>query len=216
MHRQEPVLVGKRIIVRLAQFKDDPEIIRYFRENERHLGEYEKQKPADFYSEEFWRRQIELQYEEYQRDQSCKMFLFDNKDDARVLGVANLFGLHRGAFHACYLGYSVAERWQGQGIMLEALLLVIEFAFKEMNLHRIMANYMPQNERSGHLLERLGFVKEGDAKDYLYINDRWRDHVLTSLTNPDWLPPEEPTPEADAGAATQTASEDSAVDLPSL
>jgi ribosomal-protein-alanine N-acetyltransferase len=47
-----------------------------------------------------------------------------------------------------------------------------------------MANYRPENERSGILLERLGFVREGLAKDYLFIDGQWRDHVLTSLTNP--------------------------------
>jgi ribosomal-protein-alanine N-acetyltransferase len=45
---------------------------------------------------------------------------------------------------------------------------------------------MPRNQRSGNLLKRLGFVVEGYARDYLLINDRWEDHILTSLTNPDW------------------------------
>jgi ribosomal-protein-alanine N-acetyltransferase len=39
------------------------------------------------------------------------------------------------------------------------------------------------NERSGRLLERLGFVREGYARDYLLIAGRWQDHILTSLTN---------------------------------
>lgn len=47
-----------------------------------------------------------------------------------------------------------------------------------------MANYVPTNERSGRLLRRLGFTVEGYARDYLFIDGAWRDHVLTSLTNP--------------------------------
>ena len=39
---------------------------------------------------------------------------------------------------------------------------------------------------SGALLARLGFEKEGYAKDYLLIDGQWRDHVLTALTTPDW------------------------------
>ena len=46
--------------------------------------------------------------------------------------------------------------------------------FGPQNLHRIMANYMPSNARSGSLLRRLGFREEGLAKDYLRINGRWR------------------------------------------
>ena len=46
-----------------------------------------------------------------------------------------------------------------------------------------MANYMPSNKRSGQLLDRLGFQKEGVAKSYLKIAGKWEDHVLTSLVN---------------------------------
>ena len=51
-----------------------------------------------------------------------------------------------------------------------------------------MANYIPENERSGRLLARLGFTREGLAKDYLFIDGAWRDHVLTALANPDFDP----------------------------
>jgi ribosomal-protein-alanine N-acetyltransferase len=43
-----------------------------------------------------------------------------------------------------------------------------------------MANYMPRNDRSGRLLGRLGFEKEGYAKRYLKIEGLWEDHVLTA------------------------------------
>jgi len=56
--------------------------------------------------------------------------------------------------------------------------------FDAMQLHRIMANYRPENERSARLLARLGFEKEGEARAYLRINGVWADHVLTALINP--------------------------------
>jgi len=60
----------------------------------------------------------------------------------------------------------------------------IAHAFDVLRLHRIQANYVPDNVRSGRLLQRLGFRKEGFAADYLFINGAWRDHVLTALLNP--------------------------------
>ncbi|MGN7512099.1 hypothetical protein [Aeromonas salmonicida] len=36
---------------------------------------------------------------------------------------------------------------------------------------------------SAALLERLGFEREGYARDYLMINGRWEDHILTALLN---------------------------------
>jgi len=59
----------------------------------------------------------------------------------------------------------------------------IGYAFNEIGLHRIMANHMPDNERSAGLLKSLGFEREGYAKEYLLINGRWEDHVLNVLIN---------------------------------
>jgi ribosomal-protein-alanine N-acetyltransferase len=49
-----------------------------------------------------------------------------------------------------------------------------------------MADYMPRNRRSAAVLRQAGFVVEGYAREYLRIDGRWEDHVLTAITNPDW------------------------------
>ena len=68
--------------------------------------------------------------------------------------------------------------------MREALIAIVEHAFShEIHLHRIQANVRPENLRSLRLLESLGFEREGIAKDYLFINGAWRDHVMLALRN---------------------------------
>jgi ribosomal-protein-alanine N-acetyltransferase len=86
----------------------------------------------------------------------------------------------RGVFQACHLGYGIARRHEGKGLMYEAIDAGIRYAFGPLDFHRVMANYMPRNDRSGRLLERLGFEKEGYAKRYLKIDGLWEDHVLTA------------------------------------
>ena len=68
--------------------------------------------------------------------------------------------------------------------MTLALTTALDYMLVELNLHRIMAAYIPTNARSEKLLLSLGFEKEGYAKSYLKIAGRWQDHVLTSLINP--------------------------------
>jgi len=70
--------------------------------------------------------------------------------------------------------------------MFEALQSLIRYMQRQQKMHRIMANYMPHNQRSGALLQRLGFEREGYAKDYLLIDGKWQDHILTALTYQDW------------------------------
>ena len=62
----------------------------------------------------------------------------------------------------------------------------IQYMFEKQKIHRIMANYMPSNEKSARLLSKLGFTIEGCAKDYLLVNGKWEDHKLTSLVNQQW------------------------------
>ncbi|ACY58708.1 ribosomal-protein-alanine acetyltransferase [Yersinia pestis D182038] len=123
---------------------------------------------------------------ELQKQGSAYYFILLDPEEKEVRGVANFSNVLRGSFHACFLGYSLGERWQGQGLMFEALQPLIRYMQRQERMHRIMANYMPHNHRSGNLLARLGFEREGYAKDYLMIDGQWRDHVLTALTNKEW------------------------------
>ena len=102
-----------------------------------------------------------------------------------MVASVNLNNVVRGAYAAAHLGYSVDAEEQGRGIGSEAVAAVVNHAFEELRLHRIMANYQPANERSARLLRRLGFVPEGFARHYLFIAGAWRDHVLTAKNNPD-------------------------------
>ncbi len=67
--------------------------------------------------------------------------------------------------------------------MFESLSALIRHIFHVYHLHRVMANYRPENIKSERLLKRLHFEKEGYAKDYLMISGKWRDHILTSRIN---------------------------------
>jgi ribosomal-protein-alanine N-acetyltransferase len=177
-------LEGARVIVRLPEQRDAHAIAQYFTENAHHLAESSPY-PREYCDSAFWQLRVETIHRQFLDDRSCNTFVFE-RDDASVIGTANLSEFVRGPFQAAYLGYSVAKVREGQGLMREALTLLIEFAFDGLRLHRIMANHMPRNNRSAGLLHRLGFTTEGLAHSYLLINGVWEDHVLTSLTNLAW------------------------------
>ncbi len=147
------------------------------------LKPWEPLRPAEFYTLGFWEIQLRYLIREFREGHSVCLVIMD-LDESEVYGACNFTFIQRGTFLACQLGYSLAEKKQGQGIMGEALKAAIDYMFQAVGLHRIMANYMPSNGRSARVLERLGFVIEGHAKEYLQINGQWEDHVLTSLVNP--------------------------------
>lgn len=170
--------------MRLVQAHDVPAMLRYLRDNQAHLQPFEPTWADDCCTEDFWLARVRLNHDEFAAGTSLRLGIFDRDTPARLLGTINISQIHRGPFDACYLGYGLAADAQGHGLMDEAARRVIRHVFDDMKLHRIMANYMPHNVRSGRLLRRLGFVVEGYARDYLRIAGRWEDHVLTSLTAP--------------------------------
>ena len=184
-----PRLVTDRLVVRPGIAPDVPAIVSYYLCNRAHLRPVDPVRPESFYGEEFWYARLRQDHQEIRDDRSLRLFLFRREEEDRVIGVANFTQFMRGAAHYCTLGYAIDQAEQGKGLMREALTAAIEHIFQERNLHRVQANYMPRNERSGALLRRLGFTIEGLARDYLLIAGRWEDHVLASLTNPSWKQP---------------------------
>jgi ribosomal-protein-alanine N-acetyltransferase len=174
-----------RLLLRPPRPADIAALIRYYSENHDHLAPWEPLWPEGFLTERFWQAQLAHQEEQARTGTALRLLMFRRAARKPVIGSINFTAIQRGAFQACTLGYGLAESEQGQGYMTEALRAALAHVFQELRLHRVMANYIPRNARSGRLLGRLGFVIEGYARDYLLVNGRWEDHVLTSLINPE-------------------------------
>jgi ribosomal-protein-alanine N-acetyltransferase len=113
-------------------------------------------------------------------------FLVVRNDDGALAGVVNFSEIVRGVFHSAYVGYYAFAPFAGDGYMAEGFALALEFAFRELRLHRVEANVQPGNRRSLALVERLGFEREGYSRRYVKIGGRWRDHVRFAMLAEDW------------------------------
>lgn len=175
----------KRLQIDILGQSDAKQVQAYYLDNAAHLDPWEPQRSDQFHQLDTWQARIHEAEIDHEAGRSLKLIL-RQRGTLELIGVCNFTNIVRGPFQACTLGYSIAASSQGQGLMFEALEASIAFMFENRNLHRIMANYVPENERSGRLLARLGFEIEGRAKDYLHISGTWRDHILTAKTNPNF------------------------------
>lgn len=174
----------ERLIIRLADAAEVPEIVRYYRENQDYLQPFSPTFGGEQVDQAVWHEQVAERHLEFAHRESFRAFIFLRDSPERIAGNINLTQVVRGAFQSCVLGYNLDKREQGHGYMTEAVRAVVELAFSQWGLHRVAANYMPGNARSGAVLERCGFRIEGNAPAYLRINGRWEDHVLTAIVNP--------------------------------
>ncbi|MEM6414746.1 MAG: GNAT family protein [Pseudomonadota bacterium] len=100
----------------------------------------------------------------------------------RLVGGVTLSGIKRHASHSAQIGYWVGKDFLRRGIGHAAVAAVVAHGLGIMGLNRIEAACQPENIASRRLLDRVGFRKEGLARDYLHINGAWRDHCLYAMT----------------------------------
>jgi diamine N-acetyltransferase len=76
-----------------------------------------------------------------------------------------------------------SESNRNSGIGSEALHLVINYAFNQLQLHQLYANIGSDNEISLQLFTKFGFQKIGIKKDWNKINNSYEDEILYQLIN---------------------------------
>lgn len=158
----------------------------FFRRNDRHLAPWDPPRPAGIMEPAYWESECERAAEDFDSGAVVRWLMLPREHAQLVVGRINFTQIVRGPFQSCMLGYAVDAAHEGHGLMREALEAAIAYVFTSLGLHRIQANYVVNNVRSGGLLARLGFVREGLARNYLFINGAWRDHVLAARLNTDF------------------------------
>jgi RimJ/RimL family protein N-acetyltransferase len=86
------------------------------------------------------------------------------------------------------LGVSLNPAYQGQGFATEAVTAALDYAFINLDLHRVIAVVDVENERSSALLERVGLRREGHFLKNTWFKGRWADEYLYALLQAEWLP----------------------------
>jgi len=114
-------------------------------------------------------------------DYNFLVFLVSGRREVLVGGLT-LSNIRRRAAQHVSLGYWMGREHAGQGLMTEAVGLIVPFVFNTLGLHRLHAAFLPDNAASRRVLEKNGFREEGYAENYLQIDGRWADHVLFGLT----------------------------------
>ena len=106
------------------------------------------------------------------------------KDNDELVGSIGYFGIsevHRKA----ELGYWIAVDYWGKGYCTEAAAEMINWAFANLNLNRIVARHMGLNEGSGKVMRKLGMKKEGTLRQDAFKNGEFHDMEIYSVLRDD-------------------------------
>ena len=126
----------------------------------------------------------------------CAWFLIEKKSQ-KVIGHAGYHLWFTTHFRA-EIGYQIQPEFQKQGLMTEALKVIITAGFEQMNLNRIEAFVSPNNTPSLLLMDRYRFKREGLHQRRYFFKDQWEDVLSFSLLKQDykkWLVKKRPIEE---------------------
>ena len=166
-------LIGKRVYLRALEKEDliyirkwsnDPEIRKL-------IGEVVSMSQAD--ADKF----LERVY----NDNTREWFVIIIKENERLIGEAGLLRMFH-AWRTTDISIIIGEKdaW-GKGYGTEAILLLLDYAFRRLNFHRVAIGVVGFNEKAIRFWEKIGFKKEGIQRDGYYYKHKYHDFVMMSI-----------------------------------
>lgn len=118
---------------------------------------------------------------------SSKSYIIEEKDSKKAIGIISLINIDQKNRSAeCIIDIGERDYW-GKGYGKEALLLLLNYAFLEMNLHRVSLRVFSFNNRALGLYNSIGFTREGVSRQALYRNGEWHDIVHMGILKQEYL-----------------------------
>ena len=179
----EIVETGERVFLARPQARDEQEFFALIRASAAFHKPWEPLPPPGLKQDSPERFRMLLKQD--RGDDHEKLFIRLSDGEA-IAGMINLNNIVRGVFMSAALGYWEGAPYAQQGVMTEALQLILRHAFRRLGLHRVEANLMPHNEASRALVKRAGFRREGLSPRMLKIAGEWTDHERWALLADEW------------------------------
>ena len=169
-------LKGKNIYLRALE----PEDLDFIYALENNESIWEVSNTQTPYSRFLIRQYLENAHQDIYEAKQLRLTICHN-ETAETLGLIDIFDFdpkNNRAGVGLLIG-SQANR--SKGIGSEALELVINYSFQQLQVHQLYANIGSDNEISLQLFTKFGFQKIGIKKDWNKVNNGYKDELLFQL-----------------------------------
>jgi RimJ/RimL family protein N-acetyltransferase len=172
-----PVLVGTKVTLRPPDDSDAARFVEWFADLEvtRYLGP-RRAAFAQFQEQEALKRLGESKTD----------VLWALESEGRLIGATGIHGIDWLHAHAT-TGILIGDKtmW-GQGIASEAMVIRTDYAFRQLNLHKLLSGAFLDNEPSRRALVKAGYRETGIEREHFFREGRWHDHWTCELLRADW------------------------------
>lgn len=177
----EQITVNDEVVLRLLAENNAQELFRAVEENRAHLGTWLPWVSANRAVTDSLTF-IRFVRAQFLTSSGLSLAIFVREELAGIITLRSLDWQNRSG----EIGYWLAKKFQGRGLMHESTRAVLRCAFRELGLHRVVIRCAPENVRSAAIPERIGFVREGVARGAELLNGAFRDLTVYSLLASEW------------------------------
>jgi ribosomal-protein-alanine N-acetyltransferase len=160
---QTTILETKRLILRLLTLDDldalaalyqDPEVRKYF--------------PEGTLTYEETKEELEWIIEVYYGQYGYGLWATIHKETGELIGRCGLLPWTIDERQEVEVAYMLAKAYWGQGLATEAAQAILQYAFEQLPVSRLICLVDPDNQASRHVAEKIGMTleKEGDIQGY--------------------------------------------------
>ncbi len=175
---RRPFLSGRLVYLRPLQ-PDDAEHFTEWLNDSRVTRTLRPRGPVTLESEQAW-------IERATHDPASLVCALVRRRDDRLIGTAGFHGIDTQARLAEYgIHIGIPAMW-GKGYGTECTRLLLEHAFRTMNLHRVWLRTHADNLGGLRAYEKAGFRVEGVWRDAVYREGVYKDMVLMGILRPEW------------------------------
>ncbi|WP_295802210.1 GNAT family N-acetyltransferase [uncultured Microbulbifer sp.] len=125
--------------VKIVSLDDASRLSKFYEVNDSHLRAWEPAREKGFHTVEAWRQRLQ-DWCSPNGNATSIHFISVAPESGEVMATCSLTNIVRGPFMACHMGFSVDQKHEGKGVMKALCQYVINYAFEDLLLNRVMAN----------------------------------------------------------------------------
>lgn len=118
--------------------------------------------------------------------QGCPDWGIWHKGDKKIIGTigfVNWDEMNRSA----EIGYAISRKYWGKELVVECIRPALTYVFSKRKMKRIVGRCLARHKRSSRVLEKSGFVFEGNLRKSVLVRGRYEDIRVYSILREDWI-----------------------------
>ena len=177
-----PIIETERLILRSLKMTDAQAIFDNWLSDER-ISDNRVSAAHKSVSETI--KKLEKIVNNYSKNDFC-WWGIEQKVNGELIGEIDLYDFDNETGN-CEVSYSIGYEWWNKGYATEALRAVVDFGFRQMNVHKIAAAHNTDNPASGKVMTKVGMVQEGVIRHMIRnSNNQYKDCAVYGILQEDY------------------------------